>query len=153
MLDVRLAKPDDSNDIFEWRNDSVTRKMSHNTEEVLKEEHETWFKAALESKKKSLLICTNNAAEKIGIVRFDIEEQSAEVSINLNPEMRGKGLARQCLKQAMLFFNSSHPDIKELKAEIKDTNIASKKIFEDIGFKLDREDNGIRHYKMHEVIN
>jgi RimJ/RimL family protein N-acetyltransferase len=147
MLDVRPAKPDDSNDIFEWRNDPVTRQMSHNTGEVLKEEHEAWFKAALGSDNKCLLICTNDSAEKIGIVRFDIKEQSAEVSINLNPEMRGKGLAKHCLKQAMLYFKMSNPDIKELEAEIKDTNTVSKNIFEGVGFEFDSEQKGVSYYK------
>ena len=44
---VRRVESFDSMDIFEWRNDSHTRKMSRTSEKVEWAEHSNWFNKTL----------------------------------------------------------------------------------------------------------
>ena len=41
MVDIKIrsAKENDSKDIFEWRNDKITRQMSHSSEIIDYENH------------------------------------------------------------------------------------------------------------------
>ena len=91
MPNVRKANESDSRDIFEWRNDELTRQMSHTTDLVEWDGHSAWFAASLANTKRLLVICEDESTdEKVAIVRFDIEDERALISINLSPQMRGK---------------------------------------------------------------
>ena len=78
---------------------------------------------------------TDNESKKINsICRFDFNasENCAEVSINLNPEMRGKGLASKLLFHSIKKYREGN--LIQLKATIKKENIASIKIFKKCDF-------------------
>ena len=136
MVDVKIrsAKENDSKDIFEWRNDELTRQMSHTSEIIEWENHSRWYSNSLDSESRILLICEDDRKEKIAIIRFDISESNAVISINLNPTQRSKGLAKSCLIESIEFFSKEYIEIKNLIAEIKEENIASQKTFLSIGF-------------------
>ena len=144
MVDIKIrsAKENDSKDIFEWRNDELTRQMSHTSEIIEWENHSRWYSNSLDSESRSLLICEDDRKEKIAIIRFDISESKAVISINLNPTQRSKGLAKSCLIESIEFFSKEYIEIKNLIAEIKADNIASQKTFLGIGFtKYNLKDN------------
>ncbi|MDB2584592.1 GNAT family N-acetyltransferase [Alphaproteobacteria bacterium] len=148
MLAVRKVSEKDSKVIFDWRNDNLTRKMSRNSELVEYEVHCKWFAATLKNANRCLLMCELKEGEPIGIVRFDVEGQSAELSINLSPLERGKRLAPKCLALAKDYFEKQYPSVSKLIAEIKTSNIASKKSFEKVGFMLDREKDSFWYYSV-----
>lgn len=133
-IKVRGARHNDSKDNFEWRNDELTRQMSHTSEIIEWEKHKKWYSNSIDSESRILLICEDNLNNKIAIIRFDISELNAVVSINLNPTQRGKGLAKSCLIKSIEFFSKEYTEINMLIAEIKEENIASQKTFIDIGF-------------------
>ena len=136
MVDIKIrsAKENDSKDIFEWRNDELTRQMSNTSEIIEWENHSRWYSNSLDSESRILLICEDDRNEKIAIIRFDISESNAVISINLNPTQRSKGLAKSCLIKSIEFFSKQYIEIKNLIAEIKADNIASQKTFLGIGF-------------------
>lgn len=149
MIDVRSATLNDSKDIFTWRNDVQTRQMSHNSDVLTWDEHSRWFEATLASENRRLLVCIERKTNsKVGIVRLDIGTDSAEISINLAPNMRGKGLGKVCLIQAIKSFQCSFPQHKTLNAEIKPENLSSQKSFEGVGFKFNKEVDKVRHYTL-----
>lgn len=149
MIDVRPATLSDSKDIFEWRNDDHTRHMSHNSDLVTWGGHSRWFEAALSNDNRRLLVCIEQETNsKVGVVRLDIEAESAEISINLAPSMRGKGFGKACLTQAIESFRRSFPDHKLIKAEIKPENLSSQKSFESAGFEFIKEEDNVRHYAL-----
>ena len=125
---IRQATESDSRNIFEWRNDLLTLGMSHNKKTIEWKTHIDWFINTLKSENSLILICENNI-DKIGVVRFDISNINAKVSINLNPGMRGKNLSKECLIKSIKFFSKKFPKIQRLEAEVSNDNIASKKIF------------------------
>ena len=90
-MKIRQANIDDSNDIFEWRNDPITRQMSCDSDVVTFSTHNKWFENSLHNKNRYLLIAEEEG-RKISVVRFDIkkEKSTAEININLNPLERGK---------------------------------------------------------------
>ena len=135
MFNIRRITTDDSEDIFHWRNNQVTRQMSHHSDLIVWEDHERWFLATLQNPNRVLLMGENKETkQKIGVVRFDVEGERALVSINLSPDMRGKGLAVAFLNEAVEFFNSHFVAVNYIDAEIKDENAASIKVFERCGF-------------------
>ena len=95
-----------------------------------------------------MFICSDEKENKIAIIRFDIEGNTAEVSINLNSYKRNIGLAKICLNGSINYIRKSLTKIHTLKAEIKNNNIPSKKVFEGIGFQYQFEDENICHYQM-----
>jgi RimJ/RimL family protein N-acetyltransferase len=132
---VRFVDRSDSRNMFEWRNDKISRQMSHTSKIIDWEQHSDWFTKSINSENRKLLICEQNSVDKIAIVLFDISETSALVSINLNPMKRGMNFAKVSLIKSIEFFLKKYPLTKKLYAEIKEENIASKKTFLGIGFK------------------
>ena len=141
-VEVRLATKSDSRYIFKWRNDDLTRKMFRSPERVRWDEHTNWFVSTLSNPNRCLLMCETEKGEPIAVVRFDIENNCAELSINLSPLKRGKGYASKCLSSAVSYFEINFPLVSELIAEIKTINLPSKKSFERVGFVLSDERNG-----------
>ena len=120
MLVVRKANDGESKYIFDWRNDALTRQMSHNTDYVEWDRHSNWFSSSLTNENRLLIMCEKkDTLEKIAIVRFDVDEGRALVSINLNPNQRGKGLAKVCLTNSINYFSKYFSDINKMVAEIK----------------------------------
>lgn len=149
MLNVRVADLSDSKEIFEWRNDETTRKMSHIENTVGWDEHRNWFHSTLKSQSQFLLIChIEETKQKIAAVRFDLNKNIAVISINLAPSIRSKGWAMPCLKEAINHFTFNFSSISIIEAEIKSLNLASIKAFESVGFTFDRENHGIRYYNI-----
>lgn len=137
MIVARLANINDKKDIFEWRNNFVTRNMSHCENLISWKSHCFWFSSCLKDENKILVMFENNQNSlKIGIVHFHYIHPRSIISINLNPKARGKGLAKQCLILSINFFIKKFDKCKFIEAEIKKNNKISKLIFEDIGFNL-----------------
>lgn len=148
----RLSKDWNSSDsklIWEWRNDPITREMSRTTNEISWDSHKLWYEKR--SNKDGLLMAELGGVPMC-MVRLDTledtgieqEHERAEISINLSPDYRGKGLSSKILKEALLYAKGQH--IKNIIAEIKTVNTASIKLFEKHGFVLQQEEDGLRTY-------
>ena len=148
MPNIRKATEDDSKDIFDWRNDELTRRLSQITDLVEWDGHSVWFNESLSNTKRLLLICEDEITdEKVSIVRFDIEDKRALISINLSPKMRGKRKAKGCLRDAISFFQKYFSGVRFIDAKIKPTNIPSQKSFIGVGFVMVKEDADFLYYE------
>ena len=136
---IRNAKIDDIIDIYKWRNDPLSRSMSIDTSYVSIAKHKLWFNKTLTNPNKKMYIGLVKR-EKIGVTRFDFNENfiSTEVSINLNPLMRGKNLSSKLLSKSISLY-LKNKNIK-LLATVKNQNLSSLKIFKKLGFKKHHED-------------
>lgn len=131
MKDIitRKVTIEDQKIVWQWWNDPQTRQMMKLNDNVPWEVHKKWFQDILTSKTKILLMSTLKNI-KLGVVRFDLQEDNIyEVSINLNPEHRGKGYGKKILKNSIDFFLKYHPETLKLFAMFKKINIASKQTF------------------------
>jgi len=126
---------DDSADILDWRNDLDTRKMSLNPNFISHDEHSEWFAKMLADCSHIGWIGECNG-EKIGVVFVRIEFKIAKVSINLNPEYRGRRFSATLLNRAIEKTLKLFPEIVYFIAEIKNSNISSIKIFSKNRFRI-----------------
>jgi RimJ/RimL family protein N-acetyltransferase len=137
-LTVRKATADDASDLLAWRNDPQTRAMSRTTEPVEAADHARWFKRTLQDSASTLLIGEDDG-RKVGMVRL-VRGEETEVSINLNPAVRGRGLARQLLALALAEERGA------VLAVIKPENLPSIRLFEGAGFVLEGVRHGLARY-------
>ncbi|MDH6423813.1 GNAT family N-acetyltransferase [Aurantimicrobium minutum] len=149
---IRSAGIEDSRYLFEWRNDPTTRNASLNTDEIHWEEHQKWYLSVLKNPQVVIYIAEDIPAESspLGMCRFNISEEreSAEVSINLNPEHRGKGLAQSILHDAIEVFTTEHPRVIDLTATIREENLPSMKIFVSENFVPQHSQDGVVQLKL-----
>ena len=134
-ITIRLADIQDCRDVWEWWNDSVSRHMMHKSGLVGWDVHQAWYKKMLEDTGRTAFVGLFDS-RKIGIVRFDLQKDSIyDISINLNPELRGKGYGLLLLKEAIANFKKTHK-VKIIFAMTKKINIPAIKTFEKAGFVL-----------------
>ena len=146
---IRNADQLDCNDVFDWRNDPMSKKMSHNSKHVSWDEHLAWFSDSLKDPSRALFICEDPSSNiKIGIVRFDLIDDSSTVSINLAPDMRGKGFSAICLTSSIDFFRKRFPHISVINATIKSSNIKSQKSFMRAGFAFKKKNGDTKLYAL-----
>tara|TARA_Y100001001_G_scaffold130461_1_gene129780 strand:+ start:315 stop:782 length:468 start_codon:yes stop_codon:yes gene_type:complete len=131
---TRLVTREDAEYLFKWRNDPHTIAMSLNSMPVTWDEHINWLRDALNNEKKLLILCYLKNSAPVGFVRFDVYYHYAEVSINLNPCSRGKGLAKRCLTAALDIFKKKFQRPTQIIARIKIENKASQQLFTSAGF-------------------
>jgi RimJ/RimL family protein N-acetyltransferase len=132
-IKIRQANLNDCKSLFDWRSDELSRTMSFNGSSSSIEEHEVWFKNSLCNVDRALYI-GELGDKKLGVCRFDFleSEQLAEVSINMNPSMRGCGLGKKFLFESIEFYLEKNG--YNLLAKVKPNNLASLNIFESAGF-------------------
>ncbi len=100
----------------------------------------SWFKKKIEDKSSIFFIVELNDVP-VGLVRFDIENESATIGVSIDKEYRGKGLGGEIIKIGIqsYFKENDFP----ILASIKKENLASVRSFEKAGF----------HFFKNEVIN
>jgi len=130
-IKLREANINDSEMLLHWRNDPAARQASFNSKLVGEKEHQKWFRAVLRDPKRKIYVAENAAGEKIGMIRMDIANGgNVEISINLAPEMRGKGYGKAIISEACRQRKGS----RFFVARAKEMNHASVKVFEKAGF-------------------
>jgi len=145
---IRPARIDDSERIWLWRNDPLMRAMAKSREAIGWAEHEHWFDRVLRDTATELYIA-DLGGEPAAMVRFDREDGQAIVSINVAPELRGRGVGTAALVSSCAAFERAHPDTL-LSAEIRHQNRASKRAFRAAGFEeMQSEVEGYSAFRRH----
>ena len=151
MIIIRPATAEDSSDLFTWRNDEQTRFASVSQSKIERADHDVWFTKSLTNGKRRIYIAElageSNTALSVGMCRFDLEPDLAvaEVSINLNPGFRGRGLAGSVLRAAIERFRVEYSGVR-LEATIRLDNAASDRIFTSSGFSREFADAVFGYY-------
>ena len=114
--------------IFEIANDDEVRKSSFNSDKIPLETHIKWFNNVLkdDSVKFYVLEYKNDL---IGQLRLDFDETYPVISISLNKDYRGLGLAKLLLSKGLELING------KVVAYIKKDNLRSISFFQSMGFK------------------
>lgn len=132
-MKIRKAGREDLLDLLSWRNDFFSRQMFKSNQSVTLQSHKKWFYSALVDPRIDIYLGVRNRY-KVGVCRFNFDDKysASEVSINLNPEMRGENLSYDLLSGAISIYRETHK--VQLNAIIKKSNEASIKIFQRCGF-------------------
>jgi RimJ/RimL family protein N-acetyltransferase len=125
-LRLRLATADDRELLFQWANDPVVRKNSFHSKAIDWEEHCAWFAAKIQDPACVMFLA-------LGLVRFDMQNHSAMVSVSIAAEFRGQGWGSRLISKACKAFFAARPGGR-VNAYIKQDNIASQNAFARAGF-------------------
>jgi UDP-2,4-diacetamido-2,4,6-trideoxy-beta-L-altropyranose hydrolase len=133
QLDMRLATIADEKDLYEWRNHPKIREVSFNEQVITLEQHTQWFRNTLSNPNRLLLI-GEMKENPVGVVRFDIDGNSAEVSIYLIQENHHKGLGQSLLSSAEQWLKENKTNISVIKANVIERNSISQRFFTHAGY-------------------
>jgi len=134
-IQMRLAEAKDAQAIFDWRNHPSVRKHSGNPVEISWDEHRQWIEMRMSRKSGPMLIGEINS-QPVGVVRFDIANQEAKVSIYLVPESGIRGWGGCLLEQAENWLRQHYPEVVKLYAQVLPNNEPSKKLFDRLNYNM-----------------
>jgi RimJ/RimL family protein N-acetyltransferase len=129
----------DADVFFEWSNDPLVRKNSFKTEKIEWKNHIQWFESKLNSNSQILILET--PTQKIGMIRFDADENHYLLNYSISKEFRGRGFGAMIISLGITTLANFVEKGKEVHAYVKESNIASLKIFRNLKFKESSIDN------------
>ncbi len=132
-IEMRVATIDDSRDLFNWRNDPAIRAFSRNTESIAWHDHQHWLNAVLTDPSRILLVGLVQDMP-VGVVRYDLEEKSAEISIYLVPDKFSSGLGTELLLAAEMWLRKKLPMVRSIHAHVLGGNERSMRLFDSAGY-------------------
>lgn len=135
-MTLRLAEDKDAGLLYAWRNHPAIRQVSRSSEAIDRGRHEEWFFRVMHDDQRHLLVGLLGPQE-VGVIRFDLNGQNAEISLYLDPELKGQGLGGALLDAGECWLKDNYPNVKLLAADVLAGNIASEKLFERFGYKRD----------------
>ena len=131
--------------IWEWRNDPLTIRMSSKNKRVSWQQHNKWYEKKIIDKASNIYMAKKNNSY-LGVVRYEqipSNKSIYEISINISPEQRGKGIGRLVLQKSINCFLKDESCCNLIKAKVKKENIPSIKTFLKCGFEFFEENNEI----------
>lgn len=135
-MNLRKAKDSDSELLFQWANEPETRKYSLNNRQITPEEHRKWFRDKLADPNCHILIGSDNG-KLIGVVRFQVENGAATVSVSVDKDCRGKGYGTALIEQGIRYMRTVGVD--SFLALVRQGNGVSVKAFKRAGFLYDKQ--------------
>src|SRR5471032_1189327 len=133
VLAVRKATAADARLLFEGRNAEAVRRVSVDSRVIDWASHQAWLAASLDNPKRLLLIAEADDGP-VGVLRYDLEGQAAEVSIYLFEDRFGLGWGRALLVRGEAFALAHWPQLHTLNAQVLPDNQPSLKVFREAGF-------------------
>lgn len=142
---LRLATEADCDAVWAWRNDPRNRQYSLDPNEIPLQQHRDWFAKTLSLPQRRLLIAEDEQGG-VGVLRFDLEDEAAAcVSIYLHPERHGEAKGSALLHAGEQWMLAQHGQLRVLKALVLAQNVASQKLFMEMGYRLVSQDGQSLH--------
>ena len=133
MVTLRAANSDDCELLFHWVNHSDSLKGKEKTKGPISlEDHTAWFSRLLDDSAYHLWIIEDRG-QAIGQLRLSPQSGDLEVDIYVDAAHRKKNLAVTALALAVQEISSIYPE-RALIAQVKEDNLASRRLFERAGF-------------------
>jgi RimJ/RimL family protein N-acetyltransferase len=129
---LRPAELADSQNIWSWRNDEETRQASFDSSYIEFSDHERWFAASFRNPKRKIYVVIADGRD-VGVVRLDVNERQAVVSIFLAPGCRGRGIGPEALRLVEARA-AEELGLDGLIASVKPENYPSLSAFKAAGF-------------------
>jgi len=135
-IEIRVARQSDSDKLLEWRNHPTIRAASREPDVISWEDHQKWVASVLASSDRLLLIGQREGLP-VGVVRFDIQGDKAEVSIYLVPDIKQPGQGRELLQSAEYWFAANRPKVNKISAYVLGDNERSQRLFLGAGYQVE----------------
>jgi UDP-2,4-diacetamido-2,4,6-trideoxy-beta-L-altropyranose hydrolase len=133
-LNLRPAREDDCQLLFEWAGDPVARAASFHSQSISWADHVNWFSERLRDVDSVIYIGENAAGKPVGLVRFNIGGDGAVLSVNVAPEFRSQGWGRELIAFSIHSLVRAGR-VRRIDAFVKPDNYASVRLFEASGFR------------------
>lgn len=131
---IRPAVPADGDSLFAWRNREAVRRVSRNRDPIPRPAHDAWLADTLERADRRLLVGERDG-QALGVVRFDLAGDEAEVSIYLTPGDHGAGAGGDLLVAAERWLAFERPaGVCKIRAEVVGDNASSRHMFLSAGY-------------------
>ena len=101
--------------------------------------HSEWYKTHISSFDYSIYIFEDEKNNFVAMTSYEVLKDTAKINIYLNKDFRNKGYSQEILSESIEKFLQDNKEIKHIKAYVLEENIASKKIFENLGFIYNNE--------------
>lgn len=132
-VSVRPATAEDGPDLHAWRNHEDIRRYARDTRVIDLADHLAWLQRILDDRSVDLLVC-EDASGPLGVLRYDHDGDSAEVSIYRVPGRAGDGIGRLLLEAGESWLRGARPGLAVIRAEVMGYNPASRQMFEGAGY-------------------
>jgi RimJ/RimL family protein N-acetyltransferase len=116
-------------------NEPAVREASFNSSPIELDDHRAWFAARLASPDCAIFIAEDEAAEPVGVIRFDCDGGEAVVSITVAQARRGRGYAHAIISAGCRAL-ADERDVERFVAETRPEHHASQRAFTKAGFEL-----------------
>ncbi|AAL94269.1 GNAT family N-acetyltransferase [Fusobacterium nucleatum] len=138
---IRNMKEDDIEIIYKNLHFDFVNKYFKNRKQQQKihKNHNEWYKTHISSFDYSIYIFEDEENNFVALTSYEILANVAKVNIYLNKDYRNKKYSQEILSESINKFLIDYKNIKYLQAYILEENIASKKIFENLGFIYNNE--------------
>ena len=138
---IRNMREDDIEIIYKNLHLDFVNKYFKNKKQQQKihKNHNEWYKIHISSFDYSIYIFEDEENNFVAMTSYEILRDIAKVNIYLSKDFRNKKYSQEILSESINKFLSGNKNIKYLQAYILEENIASKKIFENLGFKYDEK--------------
>jgi len=136
-IEIRLANEDDSRNLFAWRNHPDIRAVSNNNVPIEWVDHQRWLASVMSDSHRELLI-GSISNKPLGVVRFDIKDDAAEISIYLIPGGGFNGQGRHLLSRAEKWLKDRRPEVKYIHATALGQNFVSQQFFIGAGYRAQK---------------
>lgn len=135
----RLAELDDMLLFFNWVNDEHVRINSLNNNLINYTDHQQWFRNKINDENCRIHVYLNKFNIPIGQIRIEFIDNEWVINYSIDKNYRQLGLGNLFIKDIL----AKYPN-KKFKAFVKTNNIASIRIFQNIGFsELSNQNNVI----------
>ena len=133
---IRNMREDDIEIIYQNLHLDFVNKYFKNKKQQQKihKNHNEWYKIHISSFDYLIYIFEDEENNFVAMTSYEILRDIAKVNIYLNKDYRNKKYSQEILSESINKFLSDNKNIKSLQAYILEENIASKKIFENLGF-------------------
>lgn len=140
------ARISDCDLLLEWTNEEECRKNSFCKHVISKPEHMKWFYDIYRSDKKNIFILMDGDFP-IAQVREEIVEKEIWLSYSVIRERRGCGFGKLLLQMYEYMRTDLINNGYYLYGIVKRANVASQRVFEELGYKKEEDERGYIYYK------
>jgi RimJ/RimL family protein N-acetyltransferase len=138
---LRPASMEDAERLFDWRNDPATRTASRETAPLVFAKHLDWLQRCLGDNRCTLFVAQSDG-KPVGTVRAERGPAGWRVSWTVAPAYRGMGYGSAMVRAFIRMLPGA------VHAEIRTGNDRSIRIAKSAGMRLEREVDGLLHYKL-----
>ena len=132
-IPMRRVEHGDCRRLFDWANEAEVRRQSFSSELISWEDHQRWFARKLQDPRCYHFVGLGEEGAQVGMVRFDVEGEIADISVSVDREHRGGGMGAALIRAGVEALARAG-EVAKIHAYIKDENVASVRAFERAGF-------------------